>query len=451
MSRRVQLLIVQYRDSIIDRYSAGESIMSISSSIGISDTTIRKVIKDASIEVRVISNKVTVDGIEYKVCSRCGISKSIEEFNRQRNDRRSVCKSCISSYGKLYRGRQVTISKIDDVEEKICCRCGEMKLIDEYGWKDKGIRRQSWCKSCGKNITNSYSKLYYESNKDKMDTYRKQYYNDNKNHIREYRRCRNNNIRQYKLLCDSIKSASDISAAHVPMILPENIVGYKICTICRVFKGIEEYNKGQYRCRECESIIKKQWRDSNPDKVRLHAIKYRDLTIEWKRNNRRSMLLHIYEHLADHPCVVCGEDNRICLSFHHTRGEKIAGISQMVSKHYSIEDIDNEIKKCDVLCHNCHMMTHYIPIESTKLSKPHARNLVYRNDYLSTHHCVDCGESRIPVLHFHHINSQEKSNGISRMTRNASLEKLKIEISKCEVLCANCHTIRHSKEDHRLL
>lgn len=449
MSKRVQRIIEEYRDNMIDRYKNGESIPNISREIGISMTTVSKIIKDSGIERYVVSRIQLVDGIEYKICSKCGISKSIEEFNRQRNARRSVCKNCISIYGKVYRDRQTTIFKSDDVEEKVCCRCGEMKSIDEYTWKQKGIRRQSWCKSCGKNIYNSYSKSYYEYHKDKIDTYRKQYYNDNIDHLREYNKRYNDKIRQYKMTCNNIKSASDIMLSHVPMILPEDIIGYKICTICKEFKSIEEYNKGQYRCRVCESITKKQWRDSNPDKIRLHHEKYRDLMSEWKRNNRRSMLLHVYEYLVDHPCVVCGEDNRICLAFHHMRGEKIDGISRMISSHYSLEDIDNEIKKCDVLCHNCHMMTHYILIDITKLSKPHARNLAYRNDYLSTHHCVDCGESRIPTLHFHHTNG-DKVKGISEMTRTSSLEKLKVEISKCEVLCANCHTIRHSKEDRRL-
>lgn len=47
---------------------------------------------------------------------------------------------------------------------------------------------------------------------------------------------------------------------------------------------------------------------------------------------------------------------------------------------------------------------------------------------------------------FHHINPSEKEFAIGRMA-NISWEKLKTEISKCELLCRNCHGIEHSNKD----
>ena len=41
------------------------------------------------------------------------------------------------------------------------------------------------------------------------------------------------------------------------------------------------------------------------------------------------------------------------LDFDHTRGTKVANISQMLNT-YSVEDIFKEIDKCDVVCANCH-------------------------------------------------------------------------------------------------
>jgi hypothetical protein len=55
--------------------------------------------------------------------------------------------------------------------------------------------------------------------------------------------------------------------------------------------------------------------------------------------------------------------------------------------------------------------------------------------------CVDCGTKDIRVLEFDHL--KDKTIGISHM-RTHSLERLKEEISKCEVVCANCHNIRTS-------
>jgi hypothetical protein len=60
-------------------------------------------------------------------------------------------------------------------------------------------------------------------------------------------------------------------------------------------------------------------------------------------------------------------------------------------------------------------------------------------DYMSTHPCVSCGESDPHVLEFHHVRG-EKVVEVSRLIgRGPSLEKLKAEIEKCDVLCANCH------------
>ncbi len=65
--------------------------------------------------------------------------------------------------------------------------------------------------------------------------------------------------------------------------------------------------------------------------------------------------------------------------------------------------------------------------------------------FLKSHPCVDCGESNIVVLDFDHI-KENKENGIAVMVaRGVSWERIKREIKKCEIRCANCHRKRHSK------
>ena len=56
--------------------------------------------------------------------------------------------------------------------------------------------------------------------------------------------------------------------------------------------------------------------------------------------------------------------------------------------------------------------------------------------------CVDCGIKDIRVLEFDHL--KDKMIGIAQM-RSHSLERIKEEIDKCEVVCANCHNIRTSQ------
>ena len=59
-------------------------------------------------------------------------------------------------------------------------------------------------------------------------------------------------------------------------------------------------------------------------------------------------------------------------------------------------------------------------------------------DYLTTHSCVDCGESDPVVLEFDHV-SGEKEFSIASGKYNQTLPKVIKEIEKCVVRCANCH------------
>lgn len=58
--------------------------------------------------------------------------------------------------------------------------------------------------------------------------------------------------------------------------------------------------------------------------------------------------------------------------------------------------------------------------------------------------CQKCGESRPYVLDFHHKNPKEKSFSISDKTRTGLMNsEVQKEISKCILLCANCHREFH--------
>lgn len=58
--------------------------------------------------------------------------------------------------------------------------------------------------------------------------------------------------------------------------------------------------------------------------------------------------------------------------------------------------------------------------------------------------CQRCGYSRCAAaLHFHHRNPNEKEFTFANYSR--SWERLRTEIEKCELLCANCHTEVHAE------
>lgn len=62
-------------------------------------------------------------------------------------------------------------------------------------------------------------------------------------------------------------------------------------------------------------------------------------------------------------------------------------------------------------------------------------------DFYSSNPCVDCGESDPVVLQTDH--QRDKVKAVSYMVANRwSLNRIKEELEKCEVRCANCHSRR---------
>lgn len=125
----------------------------------------------------------------------------------------------------------------------------------------------------------------------------------------------------------------------------------KTCSKCREAKPLSAFNKrkegtqgvGSW-CKLCHSAY---------DKARNLAA---DKSVKAKQNAalreaKRPLML---AYLKEHPCVVCGEDDPIVLEFDHRDPEtKSFNVARMMSSH-SWPKILAEIKKCDVLCANCH-------------------------------------------------------------------------------------------------
>jgi len=58
--------------------------------------------------------------------------------------------------------------------------------------------------------------------------------------------------------------------------------------------------------------------------------------------------------------------------------------------------------------------------------------------------CVSCGEPDVACLDFHHLNGEEKDKSLSYGIVNKwGQERIDNEISKCVVLCSNCHRKLH--------
>lgn len=74
------------------------------------------------------------------------------------------------------------------------------------------------------------------------------------------------------------------------------------------------------------------------------------------------------------------------------------------------------------------------------------RNKQFVFDYLADKSCEECGIDDWRVLEFDHLDRSKKSFGVSDCcSRCLSIKRIQQEISKCRILCANCHRI-HTRE-----
>lgn len=187
--------------------------------------------------------------------------------------------------------------------------------------------------------------------------------------------------------------------------------------------------------------------------------KNRDHRIETKER-RRKQLRKWFSQLKDEQfsCERCDEYRAPTLDFHHP-DSKDGGVSQMVSHGYSKCRIRDEIRKCTVLCANCHRKGHSDTPKDVLLDNPEniekslretteGRLREKRRRWVIAYKqesdgCIYCSVADPACLDFHH--EGEKEEGIARMlSERCSLDEIRQEISNCVLLCANCHRIEHN-------
>jgi hypothetical protein len=61
--------------------------------------------------------------------------------------------------------------------------------------------------------------------------------------------------------------------------------------------------------------------------------------------------------------------------------------------------------------------------------------------------CARCYESHPACLQFHHPDATEKESSVAEAVRRGwGRTRIRRELEKCEVLCANCHAKHHARE-----
>jgi len=166
-------------------------------------------------------------------------------------------------------------------------------------------------------------------------------------------------------------------------------------------------------------------------------------------------------------CAVCGEKRHYVLVFHHVSGGggRENSIGALIRETVNMDRLEAELSKCVVLCANCHRELHYLEKEELKQKYPFIKYVFYysntsksrvskfkakRREFVNAiktkEGCAICGDKRHYVLVFHHTTKGKEDSIGKLITESASMERLMAEISKCAVLCANCHRDFHYLE-----
>lgn len=118
----------------------------------------------------------------------------------------------------------------------------------------------------------------------------------------------------------------------------------RICSSCK--NSYENYGQRCSLCRACKRVYDREYHKKRTTEAKKRK---QELQIERIHRNKR----FIWGILEESSCETCGEDDTVVLEFDHKdQSEKEYNISNMYD--FSLEKIKEEIKKCRILCANCH-------------------------------------------------------------------------------------------------
>ena len=129
-----------------------------------------------------------------------------------------------------------------------------------------------------------------------------------------------------------------------------------LCPRCSTCKSVEDFNKSRARasgrqvyCRICQRGIDRQ----------LYAVsaKRRAKLSEKNVRQRTKVLDFVRSYKAKHSCQLCPEKSVCCLDFHHLHSKEF-DVATGANRAYALRHMATEMRKCVLLCANCHRKVH---------------------------------------------------------------------------------------------
>jgi hypothetical protein len=224
---------------------------------------------------------------------------------------------------------------------------------------------------------------------------------------------------------------------------------------CRKHKvqTIRDDEKQCHRCLTVKPLTEFQKDDTTYEKC-VNCRKYGKESSSIRHQDRRKFLLQIKIDMGG-KCVDCGIEDLEVLEFDHITDDKLTEVRK-ISNYQGMLD---EAKKCTLRCCTCHLIkTKASVVQDTIDESNNKPSVVFCRTYrdnarryvhdikVRSNGCVECrwfDVDNLQVLHFDHIDENDKEHNIARLVSTGrSIELIQSEINKTRLLCGNCHRKR---------
>jgi hypothetical protein len=155
--------------------------------------------------------------------------------------------------------------------------------------------------------------------------------------------------------------------------------------------------------------------------------------------------------------VVCGKCEKsfdlVQMDFHHPNPSRKEHVLAYFVNNSALAErpvLIAEMDACEKLCARCHQNTHHDPKTShastyDELNRKKGIQIDRRKAMVREafgEKCSKCGDWLWPKeMEFHHRDKSGKFGNLSDMFRTASKDAILREVSKCDILCRNCHRL----------
>lgn len=304
-------------------------------------------------------------------------------------------------------------------QTKRCPKCKEDKDVSLFG-KRSGDKLRTYCKSCAVQDKNQRTKRYRESF-----------------------------VAPSNKICR--KCQDDLPISNFTKISTAKDGHNSMCKKCQLHQRREALRaQGKLNDNRSCAVCGKERPNWQVNQTRLHnKCLYR--CDECKKEAVRANCATNKQYVADMKvqigkCLGCDERNPLLLKFVLSgKNEVYSDIAICQWKHQKVQA---EIGKAQLLCKCCRIMKKDKPPKVFKSSTWRKdRNDAYvKERKLQLGACVQCSRRVSPetvrVFHFHNRTTGDKCLCTTNTSASASLETLKHNIDECELLCANCGTVR---------